>query len=68
MGAVIDLLVIENPPNPMARKPSLADRRNGMAHGDPFGESGAGGPCAGLLELLRDLIDYAYRDWPSTQS
>jgi len=24
-----------------------------------------GFPQSGLLELVRDLIDYAYRDWPS---
>lgn len=40
-------------------KPSLAAIRNDLAHGDPFD----GFPQAGLLELVRDLIDYAYRDW-----
>lgn len=40
-------------------KPSLADRRNSAAHGDPFD----GSPIGGLLELVRDLIEYAYRDW-----
>jgi len=40
--------------------PTLAERRNDLAHGYPF-ESG---PIGGLLELVRDLIDYAYRDWP----
>jgi hypothetical protein len=40
-------------------QPSLADRRNDLAHGDPFDAM----PCAGLLELVRDLIVYAYRDW-----
>jgi hypothetical protein len=44
-------------------KPTLADRRNGLAHGDPGGMSGAGSYCAGLFELVRDLIDYAYRDF-----
>jgi hypothetical protein len=39
-------------------KPSLAERRNDFAHGAPFAS-----PCAGLFELVRDLIDYAYRDW-----
>lgn len=39
-------------------KPNLADIRNDLAHGAPFG----GFPWAGLLELVRDLIDYAYRD------
>jgi hypothetical protein len=40
-------------------KPSLADIRNKQAHGDPFD----GFPVAGLLELVRDLIEYAYRDF-----
>jgi hypothetical protein len=39
-------------------KPDLAERRNTMAHGDPFD----GFPVGGLLELVRDLIQYAYRD------
>lgn len=39
-------------------QPSLADRRNDLAHGDPFDAM----PCAGLLELVRDLIVYAYRN------
>ena len=39
-------------------KPSLAERRNMMAHGDPFD----GDPVGGLLEVVRDLIHYAYRD------
>ena len=38
-------------------KPSLAERRNLLAHGDPFDAM----PCGGLLELVRDLIVYAYR-------
>jgi hypothetical protein len=38
-------------------KPSLAERRNSLAHGDPFDAL----PCGGLLELVRDLIVYAYR-------
>lgn len=32
--------------------------RNGLAHGDPFD----GHHQVGLLELVRDLIDYAYRN------
>lgn len=40
-------------------KPSLSQRRNSMAHGDPFD----GLPVGGLLELVRDLINYAYRDF-----
>ena len=41
-------------------RPSVSDLRNDSAHGAPFD----GFPQAGLLELVRDLIDYAYRDWP----
>jgi len=40
-------------------KPSLADLRNKQAHGDPFD----GLPVGGLLELVRDLVAYAYRDF-----
>lgn len=39
--------------------PTLAERRNTLAHGDPFD----GLPTGGLLELVRDLINYAYRDY-----
>lgn len=39
-------------------QPSLAERRNLLAHGDPFDAL----PCGGLLELVRDLIAFAYRD------
>ena len=38
-------------------RPTLAERRNSLAHGDPF----EGWPTAGLLELARDLINFAYR-------
>ena len=38
-------------------QPTLAERRNLLAHGDPFD----GLPAGGLLELVRDLINYAYR-------
>lgn len=40
-------------------RPTLAERRNMLAHGDPFD----GVPTGGLLELARDLINYAYRDY-----
>lgn len=46
-----------------AARPTLAERRNGMAHGDPF----EGLPVGGLLELVRDLINYAYRDFISSR-
>jgi len=39
--------------------PTLAERRNTLAHGDPF----EGLPTGGLLEFVRDLITYAYRDY-----
>ncbi len=39
--------------------PTLAERRNALAHGDPFD----GLPTGGLLELVRDLINYAYRNY-----
>jgi hypothetical protein len=51
-GSVVDLLTGK-------RKPSLVDIRNGLAHGYPFD----GLPWAGLLELVRDLTEHAYRDW-----
>ncbi|AIO36376.1 hypothetical protein DM39_4173 [Burkholderia cenocepacia] len=40
-------------------KPTLAQRRNAMAHGDPFD----GLPVGGLIELVRDLITFAYRNF-----
>jgi hypothetical protein len=45
-------------------KPSLAEIRNDLAHGYPFD----GWPQAGLLALIRDLIEYAYRDMISIGS
>jgi hypothetical protein len=42
-----------------ATRPTLAERRNTLAHGDPF----EGLPTGGLLELVRDLINFAYRDY-----
>jgi len=50
-GSVIGFLTGE-------AKPTLADRRNDLAHGYAFD----GWPCGGLLEVTRDLIEYAYRD------
>lgn len=40
-------------------RPTLAERRNTLAHGDPFD----GLPTGGLLELVRDLINFAYRHY-----
>lgn len=42
-----------------ATHPTLAERRNALAHGDPFD----GLPAGGLPELVRDLINYAYRQY-----
>jgi hypothetical protein len=42
-----------------ASQPTLAEVRNSLAHGDPFD----GLPWSGLLELVRDLIEYAYRSY-----
>jgi hypothetical protein len=39
-------------------QPSLAERRNDLAHGNSFERLAS----SGLLELVRDLIEYAYRD------
>lgn len=39
--------------------PTLAERRNALAHVDPFD----GLPTGDLLELVRDLINFAYRDY-----
>ncbi len=55
-GTIIGLLSGE-------RKPSLADIRNDGAHGYPFD----GFPMSGLLEFVRDLIEYAYRTEPRTK-
>jgi hypothetical protein len=38
---------------------NLVERRNRAAHGDPFDTM----PAAGLIEVVRDLIEYAYRDF-----
>jgi hypothetical protein len=43
--------------------PDLAEIRNDLAHGAPFGDF----PSAGLLELVRDLMAYAYRNWAALQ-
>ena len=50
LGSVVKRLTGEN-------EPSLADIRNNLAHGYPFD----GLPQSGLLEVVRDLIEYAYR-------
>jgi hypothetical protein len=56
-GTVVDLLNGK-------RNPDLADIRNELAHGYPFD----GFPWAGLLELVRDLIEYAYRDFAAVSA
>jgi hypothetical protein len=42
-----------------AVRPSLAERRNALAHGDPF----EGLATGGLLELVRDVVNFAYRHY-----
>ena len=54
-GSVTRRLTIKN-----SVEPTLPQMRNRLAHGEPI-ESG---PGCGVVELIRDLIDYAYRDWP----
>ncbi len=55
-GGVTNRLVHDNP-----TRPTLPDIRNWLAHGEPLEP----GPTSGLPELVRDLIDYAYRGWPT---
>lgn len=50
-GSVIDRLTGKH-------QPALNQLRNELAHGYPFD----GFPQSGLIELLRDLIEYTYRD------
>ena len=38
---------------------NLVERRNRACHGDPFDNTA----CAGLIEVVRDVIEYAYRDF-----
>jgi hypothetical protein len=38
---------------------NLVERRNRAAHGTPFDSM----PVSGLIEVIRDLIEYAYRDF-----
>lgn len=56
-GTVIDRLRLDSDIGPPAARPTLSQLRNDLAHGHPFD----GFPRGGLLELVRDLIHYAYR-------
>lgn len=56
-GTVIDRLRLERDGGPPVSRPTLPQIRNDLAHGHPFD----GMPRSGLLELVRDLIHYAYR-------
>lgn len=56
-GTIVDRLAGDRLTGKKSR-PSLADIRNSLAHGDAFD----GLPWSGLLELIRDLIHYAYRE------
>lgn len=56
-GGSVEGLLTGRDPKTGQQVRSLADIRNELAHGYPFD----GFPVAGLLELVRDLIVYAYR-------
>ncbi len=51
-GSVVGRLRLKDP-----QRPTFADMRNDAAHGNPFD----GWPHCGLIEVTRDLIDYACR-------
>lgn len=58
-GTVIDRLRLDRNGDPPVAKPTLSQIRNDLAHGYPFD----GFPRSDILELVRDLIQYAYRDF-----
>uniref|UniRef100_B0T9C6 Uncharacterized protein n=1 Tax=Caulobacter sp. (strain K31) TaxID=366602 RepID=B0T9C6_CAUSK len=58
-GTVVDRL---RKVGPLASRPTLAETRNRLAHGDPF----EGLPLGGLLHVVRDLIHYLYRTAPAS--
>lgn len=43
-----------------SKNPSASFLRNRHAHADPFNTA----PYSGVLEVVRDLIEFAYRNWP----
>jgi hypothetical protein len=53
-GSVVELIKLKG-----TVRPSLAEIRNELAHGAPFD----GMIKSGLLEIVRDLIHYAYRNF-----
>jgi len=57
-GRSIPLVTIHGVDTAELRQTTLVSIRNNLAHGDPFD----GLPWGGLLELVQDLIEYAYRD------
>ncbi|MDH7970695.1 hypothetical protein QH494_00720 [Sphingomonas sp. AR_OL41] len=58
-GTVVDRLRLDREGGPPAARPTLSEIRNDLAHGYPFD----GFPRSDILELVRDLIEYAYRDF-----
>jgi len=58
-GTVVDRLRLDRDGGPPAARPTLSEIRNDLAHGYPFD----GFPRSDILELVRDLIEYAYRDF-----
>lgn len=61
-GTVVDRLRLDRDGGPPVAKPTLSQIRNDLAHGYPFD----GFPRSDILELVRDLIQYAYRDFGRT--
>ncbi|WMJ07250.1 hypothetical protein [Nitrosomonas sp. sh817] len=58
-GVVIaNLFSDDKEQNGTKRSDTLVSFRNSLAHGDPFD----GLPTGSLLEIIRDLIEYMYRD------
>lgn len=58
-GTVVDRLRLDRDGAPPVARPTLSQIRNDLAHGYPFD----GFPRSDILELVRDLIQYAYRDF-----
>jgi hypothetical protein len=56
-GTVVDRLRLNRAGGPPVARPTLSEIRNDLAHGYPFD----GFPRSDVLELVRDLIHYAYR-------
>lgn len=58
-GCVVDRLRLNREGGPPVARPTLSEIRNDLAHGYPFD----GFPRSDILELVRDLIEYTYRQF-----